>query len=135
MSLLSKMHQSTLLEDGLNFLGIISASLSHPRQRGACLGCPGEGGEPLLGAKYLLFLMDTQLGDVVLSSEWLPQGDPFPKPRTEEQEAFDHSGWTARLENLGDHPQGHTRGGLSMGEYAKWSAQNRFSSSLSQRNY
>lgn len=37
MSLLSKRHQSTLLEDGLNFLGIISASLSHPRQRGGGL--------------------------------------------------------------------------------------------------
>lgn len=67
------MHQSTLLEDRLNFLDI-NLSIALPSQaEGACLGCPGEGGELLLGAEHLSFLMDTQLGDLVLSSEWLPQ--------------------------------------------------------------
>lgn len=129
------MHQSTLLEDRLNFLDI-NLSIALPSQaEGACLGCPGEGGELLLGAEHLSFLMDTQLGDLVLSSEWFPQGHPFPKPKTEEQEAFDHSGWTARPENLGDRLQNHTRGGLFMGDHVKWSTQNRSSLSLSQRNY
>lgn len=60
----------------------------------------------------MLFLMDAQVGDLVLSSGWLPECCLFPKPRMEAQEAFNHSEW---LENLGDGPSVHARGRSSVG--------------------
>lgn len=72
-----------------------------PGREQACLDVLGKAENPHKGTKHLQFLENARSEDLVLSSEWLPEGHPFPRPEMDRKPSTAASR-QLRLGNQGD---------------------------------